>query len=30
MMYERVAKQEDESFLERHNTDLDSLLIFVS
>ncbi|KIJ48571.1 hypothetical protein M422DRAFT_162346, partial [Sphaerobolus stellatus SS14] len=27
--YERVAKEYDEEFLERHNTSLDSLLIFV-
>ncbi|KIJ48938.1 hypothetical protein M422DRAFT_247314 [Sphaerobolus stellatus SS14] len=26
--YERVAKEYDEEFLERHNTSLDSLLIF--
>ena len=27
--YERVAKQHDEEFLERHNGELDVLLIFV-
>lgn len=28
--YERVAKQSDEELLERHNSNLDVLLIFVS
>ena len=28
--YERVAKEHDEEFLDKHNTNLDSLLIFVS
>jgi hypothetical protein len=27
--YERVAKQHDNDFLDRHNGDLDALLIFV-
>jgi Family of unknown function (DUF6535) len=27
--YERVAKQDDVEFLERHNSDMDVLLIFV-
>jgi Family of unknown function (DUF6535) len=27
--YERVAKQHDDEFLERHNGDMDVLLIFV-
>jgi Family of unknown function (DUF6535) len=28
-MYERVAKQHDDEFIERHNGDMDVLLIFV-
>ena len=28
--YERMAKQHDDEFLERHNGDMDALLIFVS
>ena len=28
--YERMAKQHDDEFLERHNGDMDVLLIFVS
>ncbi|KIJ43502.1 hypothetical protein M422DRAFT_148173, partial [Sphaerobolus stellatus SS14] len=28
-IYNQVAKEQDQEFLDRHNTDLDSLLIFV-